>query len=229
MKTWGQMKAEIFSDTNTEGEDFVDADDLLVWANDAKDEVEKEIVSIYDKYLETEDFLPLVEGEDTLDLPDDIYANKVTAFWYNDGSETYEIEKIRRKEQIYNTNSNDPYKYRFLNTTADGMKIKLHPAARVSEDEVAVLHYIRESAPLVDDDSLMDIPIAEGFIKQYIKDRIKNKEFGPAVTSARSEDLLMEKKLLIEALNEMTPDESSNELEMDTSAYDDFDDYGYGY
>ena len=221
MKTWGALKAEIFDETNTEGEDFVSAGELLVWANDAKDAAEAEIVSIYDKYMETEDFLPLVAGVALVDPPTGIYANKVTGFFFNDGNEKYEIKKLKRKSDILLINDNDRYRYDFINDATNGIQIKIYPTPRETAAEIATMHFIRESNAIEDDDSLMDIPIADAFIKQYIIDKIKEVEFGPAVASGPSQALVIQKNLFIEALNEMTPDESSGEIEMDLGFYED--------
>ncbi len=226
MKTWGIMKGEIKTECNIEGEDFISDAELLVFANDGKDQAEAEIISLYDKYLETDGYLALASGEQEIDPPSDIYANKITAIWYNNGTENYEIKFIKRKEDIYNTGSNDCYKYSIKNSTADGIKIILHPASRETSTENVVIHYIRESAAIEDDDSVMDIPLADNFIKQHIKDKVKEKEIGPMNTQGESPAAAKERQLLIEALNQMIPSDSADEMEINDSFYDDFDNFG---
>jgi hypothetical protein len=222
MKTWGTLKDEILRECNIEGEDFVSSTELLVFANDAKDEAEAEIVSLYDKYLETETALNITSGVDTYDLPSDIYANKITGMYLPD----YEIKLLKRKQDLL---TNLPYlRYRITNSTADGIKLKLHPMP--TQNLTATLHYIRQSKPIVDETSVMDIPIADAFIKQYIKDKVQEKELGPMMPKGRSELLEKQKQLLIESLNHMIPDDSSDELEPDLSYYDSFMDvdvWGY--
>jgi len=99
--------------------------------------------------------------------------------------------------------------------------ITLYPPSRETSSEVTVF-YIREAGSIVDDTNTIDIPIAEGFIKQYIKDKMLVKEIGPAAIPWPSPALMEERRLLIEALNNMIPDDN-NELDMDLSFYDDFD------
>lgn len=221
MKTWGQMKSEIETEYNLEGEDFASAEELLTWANEGKDQAEAEIVNLYDKYLETSDYLTLVEGEREIDLPSDIYANKITAIWYNNGHEKYEIKLIKKKEDIYNICENDRYRYSIKNSSSDGIKLILHPQSRESSTNHVEIHYIRQSKPLVDDNSLMDIPLADAFIKQYVKDKIKEKEIGPMNVQAESPALTTERRLLIEALNHMIPSDDADRMEIDLSFYED--------
>lgn len=228
MKTWGQMKTEILSETNTEGEDFVSEDELLTWANEGKDMAEKEIVSLYDKYLETEDDFALTEGEIEYDLPSDLYANKVTGLFYDNGSEKYEIKLMKDKRKIMDVNENDDYQYRFNNSTDDGVKLRLYPASRETSTHNVRIHYIRESAAIVNDASLMDIPLADNFIKQFIKDKIKEKEIGPMNVADFSPTLKRERDLLIEALNHMVPSDSADEIEVDLEFYESFDNDNFG-
>jgi hypothetical protein len=228
MKTWLEMKTEILAETNTEGEDFVSAAELLAWANDAKDMAEKEIVSLYDSYLETEGYIALVTGTAEYDLPADIFANKITMLMYDNGSEKYEIKRMKKKTKIMNVNENDDYQYRLINSAADGIKLKLYPESRETSSQNVTIFYIRESTAIADDDSLMDIPLADGFIKQYVKDKIKEKEIGPMNVNQFSPELVRERDLLIEALNHMVPSDSDDELELDTSVYEDMDIDSYG-
>ena len=229
MKTWATMKAEIQRECNVEGEDFVSEQELLDWANDAKDEAEAEIVSLYDRYLETSTTLTTTSGSGVVSLPTDIYANKITGLWFDDGSEIYEIKQVKRKEEIHFAGDNDKYKFYITNSTASGTKIQPVPAARESSSSNLTCYYIRESAAIDADSDYMDIPIAEGFIKQYVKDKIQEKELGPMAPKGRSDLLEKQRSLMIEALNQMIPDDSSDELQPDLSAYTEFIDEEWGY
>ena len=59
-KTWAVLLEEVKDDMNLHGEDFVSDAELLAWANDGIEQAEKEIVSLYDKYFETDTALALV-------------------------------------------------------------------------------------------------------------------------------------------------------------------------
>jgi hypothetical protein len=219
------LRAEIYRETNTEGEDFVSDTELLTWANDAKDEAEKEIVGLYDKYFETEASLALVSGTSLYAPPADILANKVTGLFYNNGSDKYEIKLLKRKEDILVVNDNDEYRFRMVNVAGTGPRIKLYPASRETSASNVTVFYIRESAAIEEDADYVDIPIADGFIKQYVKDKIKQKEIGPMNITDESPDLRRERRLMMEALSHMIPSDSADELEMGDNYYDEIDWY----
>ena len=224
MKTWATLKSEIQEETNSEGEEFFTADELLTWANDGIKEAEKEIVTLHDKYLETEGNLALVSGEQEISLPQDIYANKITQVFYNGAEGTFEIKPIKRREEMYELCSQDNYKYRILNKSDVGRVIKIYPASRETSSDAVDILYIRNAGTLAEDDDTIDIPIADNFIKQYIKDKMQVKELGPGGFNWPSPALESERRLLIEALNQMIPDEN-NDIEMDMSFYEDSDTY----
>ena len=224
MKTWGELKSEIQKEYNVEGEDFVSDTELITWANEGKDQAEKEIISLYDKYLETDGNLTLVQGQAEVSLPEDIYANKITAIYYDNGVEKYEIKLIKKKEDIYNICEGDRYRYTIKNSASDGIKLVLYPTPRESSSTNVKIHYIRESKTLTDDNSLVDIPLADAFVKQYVKDKIKEKEIGPMNVQGESPALTIERRLLIEALTHMIPSDDADKIELDLSFYEDFGD-----
>jgi hypothetical protein len=223
MKTWTTMRTEIRAETNTEGEDFISDAELLTWVNEGKDMAEKEIVSLYDKYLETEADLVMTDGSEYVSLPSDIFANKITGIFYDNGDTSYEVKLLKDKRETLEVGEEDDYRFRFDNSTASGVRIKLYPEARESSTGNLTCFYIRESAAIDSDSDTVDIPIADSFIKQYIKDKIKEKEVGPMNVTGPSPALQRERDLLIEALNHMVPSESADEMDLDTSFYDDMD------
>jgi hypothetical protein len=221
-KTWATMRDEIQREMNIEGEDFVSQTELMSWANDGKRQAEAEIVTLYDKYLESEATLALTTGINVYTLPTDIYGNKITGVYYNDGTTAYEIRLLRKKEEIMRITTSCDYKYRIINTTASGIQMKLYPTSRETSTQNVTVYYIRASQVITGDTSVMDIPIADAFIKQYVKDKVKEKELGPTSDMGRSQLLEKELNLMIEALNTMIPDESSNLIEVDQGVYSDF-------
>lgn len=227
MKTWTTLRAEIKAETNTEGEDFVSDAELMAWANDGKREAEKEIVSLYDKYLESEAYLALVSGTSTYSLPTGIMANKITEIHYNNGTEAYEVKLLKKKNDILTVDDNDEYRFRIVNTAAAGSKIKLYPTSRETSSTNVTVFFIRESADIDSDADTVDLPIADGFIKQYVKDKIKEKEIGPMQYHQESQALKRERALLIEALNQMVPSDSAEEIELGDTIYDELEmDFG---
>lgn len=225
-KTWETLREEIKDDMNLQGEDFVSDSELLAWANDGIEQAEKEIVSLYDKYFETDSTITLVSGTAKYDLPDDILASKITHLEFDDGVSEYEIRYLKRKEEMRYVNSSTPYyRYRLRNDSSSGVQIEIYPTPSVSGDYLKI-HYIRSATRLALTTDTIEIPIADAFVKQYIKDQVRGKELGPMWNHQETPALANQRRLMIEALQNMVPDDSRDEITPDTSFYDDiYDDY----
>ena len=226
--TWLELKNEIETELDLEEEIFVTPTELLGYANQAIDEAEAEIHGIYSKYFETEVKIALVTGTDEYSLPSDIYAAKITGIFHNDGSRKYPIKRVRDLEELDYIETNDDYKYRIVNDSTLGFQLKLYPTSRSTDSTIATMHYLRNANRLVDDTSTVDLPEAIGFIKQWIKDAIMNKEDGSLFSAPPSLALVRQRNLLLDTLADMTPD-GDNVIAMDTSFYEDFDmdDFNY--
>jgi hypothetical protein len=84
--TWGEIW-QTFQDSEVdlELEDFVDKDEAREWANEAIDEIEAEILTLYEDYFLTLEELDFNVGQDEVPLPENIYAMKIRAIWYKGG------------------------------------------------------------------------------------------------------------------------------------------------
>lgn len=217
MATWLEIKTEIENEYDLTEETFKTPQELLDDANEAIDEIESEIHGIHDKYFETEGYLALVTGESEIDKPTDMYANKITGIFYNDGSTKYEILPLKDKRKILSVETDDRYMYRVVNSTAGGSLIKIYPVSRETSSTNVTIHYIRQAIHLVDDASVLDIPEGKAFIKQYVVDKAANKE---RMTPDAQESPALKRKrtLLLEVLSSMVDDEN-NEIEADLSLY----------
>lgn len=226
-KTWATLLEEIKDDMNLHGESFVSDTELLSWANDGIEQAEKEIVSLYDKYFETDANIALVSGTSRYALPSDIMAHKITHIEYNDGSREYEIRYMKRKEELRNVDINDYYyRYRLRNDSASGMQIEFYPTPTETSSTNVKIHYIRSVTRLALTTDTIEIPIADAFIKQYIKDQVRGKELGPMWDHSETQSLAKQRALMIEALQNMIPDDSRDEITPDTSFYEDiYDDF----
>jgi hypothetical protein len=226
-KTWATLLEEIKDDMNLHGEDFVSDVELLAWANDGIEQAEKEIVSLYDKYFETDAALPLVSGTALYNLPSDILAHKITHIEYNNGTREYEVKFMKRKDELRNVDANDSYyRYRLRNDAANGMQIEFYPTPTETSASNIKIHYIRSVTRLALTTDVIEIPIADAFIKQYIKDQVRGKELGPMWDHSETQSLQKQRALMIEALQNMVPDDSRDEITPDTSFYEDiYDDF----
>ena len=220
MATWATIKAEIENENDLAEETFVDSAELLTYANEAVRDVEKEIHKLHDKYFAAEQNLTLVSGTDLYSLPSDIYANKINALIYDDGADRYEIKPLKNLSDIPLIKPNDMYQYRIVNTTSGGRKIKLYPASRVSDSTSLTIYYRRKVIPFADDTTVLDIPEAQDFIKQYVSDKVSNKE-RLTPDAPESNALKRKRQLLLESLVQMIDDDNT-EVNVDMSYYGEF-------
>ncbi len=216
MATWAVLKSEIQDDYDLEAEDFADGTQLLTWFNDGIKVVHKRIISIHDKYFETSANLALVSSASEIDLPSNIFANKFTGIFYDNGSEKYEICPLVNLADVMHVQSSDPYQYRIMNSLTAN-KVKLYPAARESSASNVTAYYIRDAKTITSDSESSDIPEADQFLKQYVVERAKNKErmTPDAPMSQALKDQLDD---LVDTLTNMIADEN-NDVVADFSFY----------
>lgn len=221
MPTWLDIKTEIEDENDLAEETFVDGDELLTYGNEAIRDIEKEIHKLHDKYFAAEAAISLAVNEDEYALPTDIYANKINALIYDDGSDRYEVKPLKNLKDIPYIKENDQYFYRIINTTASGRLIKLYPASRVLDATALTVYYRRRAIEFVDETTALDIPEAQDFIKQYVTDKVANKE-RLAPDAQESNALKRKRQLLLESLVQMIDDDNTD-VNVDMSYYGEFD------
>src|SRR5688500_12759195 len=87
--TWNEIwETFASSEVDLDLEDFVLKGEAREWANEAIDEIEADIHTIYEDYFLTLADLDFNLGQDELPLPDNIYAMKIRAMWFKGGSAT---------------------------------------------------------------------------------------------------------------------------------------------
>lgn len=224
-KTYLDIKSKVNRDLDLEDEIFISDQELLDYCNEAIDEAEAEIHTIYEDYFLTKGNISLVQDQEEYDLPTDIYANKIRGIVYSDGSTIYQIPRLRHSDKFElieltkNYTTTDFYKYLVLNTTASSNpKLMLIPAARETASNRLVIWYIRNANKMVDDTSICDIPEFAHFIIQYIKVRCLMKEGHPNY-SIEAQKLEKDRRLMINTLSNMVPD-GDTLMEIDTDIYD---------
>lgn len=213
--TWSEIKTELQAEYDLSEETFVNATELLYYANAAIQHVEKEIHTFNDKYFEAEANIALTTGVDTYSLPSDIYGNKITGVFYSDsgalstGGIRYEIKPVRKLEDLMSVSAAAPYCYRITNIQSVGTRFKLYPASRETSSSNVTMFYRREAKQFTSDSDTLDIPEAKQFIKQYVVEKAKNKETmtPDAPLSPRLEGML---KSLLESLENMIDDNNND-------------------
>jgi hypothetical protein len=223
--TYLQLKTKLENDLDLSEETFISATEMLGYFNEGVAMIEDEIHTLYeDYYLAPSATISLVSGTSAYSLPSDIYAQKIRALIYNDGSRSYEVRRIRKFADIPNIDANADYRFVITNssTPATGYKLKLYPASRETSSTVMTIWYIRKANRFAVDADTCDIPEAfETVLIQYVRWKCRTKEGHPD-TAQDLADLQGMKQKMIETLKDRVVDEDTV-LTMDTSFYDDFD------
>lgn len=232
-KTFAQIKQKVERELDLEAEDIVQPEEFQEYVNDGIDEAEAEIhkLGLEDEYFLTKAFLPLVTAQSEYALPANIYATKIRKIVYQSGTQVYDIKRLRGKNRFeiiadinQYGNSLDYYRYMLTNPSAeDGYKINFYPASRETSSANVTVWFIRCAnrwLVLETDTALCDLPaFALNFLYAYVHWRCFDKEGHPA--AAEKKNMYLEaKKLMIETLTNMVPDEESS-IDMDLSSYDD--------
>jgi hypothetical protein len=219
MATWAEIRAEIQAEYDLSEETFVDSVELLQYANSAIEDIEKEIHTIHDKYFHAETPIALVTNTQDYILPTDIFANKVTGIYYNNGTTKYEIKEIRDLAEILDVESADDYRYKIVNTTSGGTKLRFYPPSRETSSNVIMFYRRRIKLFTLDADTL-DVPEAKEFIKQYVIDKAMNKE-RMTPDAPESAALGRKRKALLDSLENMI-DDNNNDIFISTDYYEEF-------
>lgn len=227
-RTYGDLKTEVLIETDTEGEEFIQAAEVLSYFQDAVNKAAAHIhkLGVEDDYFLTRTQYSLTNGQQTLDMPANIYATKIRGLIYSTTEKTYQITKFKgagrfsaMADVLQSPTQGAYYKFQIVNDSADdGFKIELYPYSQEDSTNCITMHYIREPATIVDDDSLVDIPQFYSFVKAFVKWKIYDKENSAKADDAKAE-MEAEQNLMLETLAEMVPDYDST-IPADLSAYE---------
>lgn len=220
-----EIVSKIERDLGLEDEDFVDPDELYDYINEAIDEAEAEIHSLYQDYFLAQDTITLVSGTDEYTLPSDIYGHKIRKLLYKNGSTVRVIPRLpeSRKFDTYVDNlttsvTDGSYDgYFVINETAGSPKVLFTPPVAESGAYVKIF-YLRNANRLTSADSVCDIPEFVSFVIQYAKVRCYEKEGHPNLPLA-VQALEAQRSQMTSTLENMVPD-NENLIEADTSWYE---------
>lgn len=227
--TYSEIKNKIRDDLGIQQETFIEPDELLAYVNAGIDEAEAEIHAVYEDYFLTRHEDDLVNGQATYDMPSDIYANKIRAVLYKNGTDVFPIKRFKSGKDMFleleyqNEISTEDYKYILRNDSASlGVKLHLIPAAKEDVTDGLVLWYLRNANRMEDDTSICDIPEFVQFVIQFAKVRCYEKEGHPNLPAA-IQILEHFRGLMVSTLGNMTPD-GDDEIEKDMTFYDEMGD-----
>jgi len=216
--TWSELKEKLQDDLDLQEEQFIDEVELLAYANEAIDDVEAEIHSLYEDYFLTSQSVSTTLGSRTVALPSDIYAWKIRNFMFDSGTLHYEVFPVKSLRKLPGIEPEENYRYIMRNDPAAGMQIRLYPIARETSSTNLTLWYIRNASVLTSDVSTCDIPEFANYVLQHVKVRCYEKEGHPNLPQAMAErDRL--KLLMVETLENMKDDEN-DEIPQDFTHYE---------
>jgi len=221
--TWAELSQKIERDLDTEDELFVTPAELIGYANEAIDDIEKKIHTLCEDYFITRTSVPVVPGVEEITLPSDIYAMKIREVIYVTGGQAFPAKQLKnwRKFARYEDDiatgpvATNSYNYFILNSVAGSPKLILSPLP--VESGVLKIWYIRNANELVNDTSILDIPEAATYVTKYCSVKIMQKELHPLLESAKA-DLEAILEDTIADLSQMFPN-NETELEPDYTFY----------
>lgn len=222
--SWQEIKAKVELDLDYQDETFISASELLGYANEAIDEVESNIHTLYEDYFLTRAVITLVPSQEEYSIPSDIFAFKIRKMIYRNGTQVWPLERVRdwykfENYEVEKTNyqGTQRYGYFILNTTAGSPKILLSPTPTEAGAYIQIW-YIRNANELTVDASVCDIPEAVHYVMAYMKMKCLEKELHPNLPKAIA-DVEAKKQDMLRTLADMYPD-NENTIEADTRLYD---------
>ncbi len=222
LSTLTQIKTRLQNDCDIQDEDFMDLDtELLGLINSAIDDAEALIHNLYEDYFLVRSTFTWVSGTQSYAMPSDIYAQKVRAIIYNDGSQKYEIKRLRRPMDTELIESGELYRYMLTNDSTNGVRALFYPTPTESGTN-AKIWYIRNAKKLSVAADSCDIPEFINFIYSHVKWNVARKEKSQLDLALTEKEFTLQSDLMKTTLSNMVPDEG-NEVLKDMSFYWDFD------
>lgn len=233
--TYGEALDLVQDEFDMKEETFIADDEYVGFFNKAIQKAAGDIykLGVEDEYFQDEAPLALVSGTASYAMPANIYGHKIREIVYANGSEIYEVKRVRRmnkfvKEAVINQEARDSYyRYRIKNSSAlTGPRIVLVPPSRITSNSVMTVYYMREAAfiPLVSAGSLsasraalIDLPPCMNYIFAYVKWCIAKKIPHPDLPAYKNE-MDEERMHMIDTLTGQTDDDDT-EVEPDLSHY----------
>ncbi len=105
MKQWTlqEIRTKVEQDLDTEDELFIQPSELIGYINEAIDEAEANIVTLYEDYFLTRAPIFLVTGQNSYPVPGNIYADKVRGMEYKNGPRYYPMARFRNLNKFDRT------------------------------------------------------------------------------------------------------------------------------
>lgn len=222
--TVSEVIEKIQDELDLQEETFIDQAEYIEYINEALDEAEAEIHSIYEGYFNTTSTISLVSGTAAYNLPTNMYANKIKHVQFKRNStDFYRVPRIRLQEiAAVEEQTTADLTFDIQNDgTANGPQIVFYPTPTESITDGIRLWYIRNVERVTALADKVEIPEFNQFVFSYIRVKVARKELNPILAEYK-EELERQRQLMKVSLSEMLPDEETK-IHMDMSFYSDFD------
>jgi hypothetical protein len=219
-QTVEQLLTKVKNDLDLNEETFITETELIGYVNAAINRAEQLILGIHEDYFLTCGDLVITDGSRNVTLPTDIYAHKLRKLFYVNGTNKYEIKRLRQLSLIPDIEDTNDYQYVLANSLSSGVQIKLYPQARETLTITDGIWYLRNARTVTATSDSVDLPEASNFILQFVKNECKKKELMGEVTQTMKDDLDTEESQLVTTLTAMVPDEN-NEILLNQAFLDD--------
>ena len=110
-----QIKDRVRNGLDLIDEDFITDAALNDFVNEAIDQAEAEIHTIYEDYFLTRKKIRFVVNKNLYLLPPNIYANKIRRFQFRVGSTRYDINKLKEIRHTLFIEPDEDYRYKIVN------------------------------------------------------------------------------------------------------------------
>lgn len=226
-RTFGDLRTQLEKELDLEGEEFIAPEEMQGYFNRAVSIAEGHIITLglRDKYFLARAKVSTVQGEEEIDLPPNLYTNKIIKIIYRRGATFYTVRPLDSKDMFENYeylneySSSDFYRYMILHNSPGDEKLLIVPKARESTTDVMTIWYFRDANRFTDDADLCDVPeLAYEFVSAYVREMCYAKESHVNYEGAKAER--MEKEQLMQSvLAGQIQDNEMSKLELDLSAY----------
>lgn len=224
---FSEMNQKIKNDLDLNEETFIQPQELVAYFNEAVDMIEGQIHTLYEDYFLTSSSVDVTEGQSEVNLPTNIFANKIRrVMWILNDSEKYTMQRVRNLDELLMASAPDDYRFMITNSEAGGFKLSISPAFRVTTSNTPLkIWFLRNAKRYEDETSVCDIPEYSNVINQYVRYKCHAKEGHPDAQQDLA-DLERLRTAMVETLRDKFIDEQ-NEVPKDFTFYRDFDMQGF--
>lgn len=222
LPTLANILDKVNNDLDLTDEVMISRDEKVAYVNAAVDEVEQILLPLYEDYFLQKADLALVLGESEYDFPSNIYAHKIRKVFYDNGTDRYEIRRIRNLSEVPDVDVADAYRYVVLTNSTGQHKMQFYPASREDSADNVEIWFLGSANDLSDDADIMNVPEAFNLVVAKTKLMCAMKESHPSQVALET-DVEKQETRFLQVIAAMVPDEDNQLLV--TSRYGDSEGY----